>query len=149
MKKVLICGTYDMLHPGHLHVFQQAREYGDRLIVVVSRDATVQKVKGSLPYYNEEERKQMLEAIKNIDEVVLGNIDDPYRVIQEIKPDVIALGYDQLAFVDKLAKKITEFGLNTQIVRLPPFNESKYKSSKMKQSLGLTDFIGDEQASAL
>lgn len=145
MKIVLTCGTFDILHPGHLHVFEKAKEYGDKLIVVLSRDATVLEVKGSLPYYNEEERIRMLESIHSIDEVRLGSLNDPYAIIEHIRPDVIALGYDQLVFVDKLAKKITEFGLSTQIVRLSPFREDRYKSKKIKQAIGLYDFIGDEK----
>lgn len=144
MKTVLTCGTFDILHPGHLHVFEKAKEYGDRLVVIVARDSTVKKVKGAPPYHNENERKQMLDAIKCIDKVVLGDEQDPYLIIQEIKPDVIALGYDQLAFVDRLAKKITEFGLETQIVRMPSYREDRYKSGKIKQALGLLDFLGDE-----
>lgn len=144
MKIVLTCGTFDVLHLGHLHVFEKAKEYGDRLVVVVARDKTVRDVKGILPYHNEEERKRMLESVCIVDEVRLGSVDCPYAILEEIKPDIIAIGYDQLAFVDKLAKKITEFGLNTQIVRLPPLNEARYKSSKIKQSLGFHDFLGDE-----
>lgn len=144
MKIVLTCGTFDVVHLGHLHVFEKAKEYGDKLVVVVARDTTVREVKGILPYHNEQERKRMLESISIIDEVRIGSADCPYAILEEIKPDVFAIGYDQLAFVDKLAKKITEFGLQTQIVRLPPLNEGRYKSSKIKQSLGLQDFIGDE-----
>ncbi len=144
MTTVLTCGTFDVLHLGHLHVFEKAKEYGDRLVVVVARDKNVQAWKGMLPYHNEQERKRMLESITIIDEVRLGSLDSPYEVLQEVRPDIIAIGYDQVALVDKLAKKITEYGLETQIVRLPPLNEARYKSSKIKQSLGLQDFIGDE-----
>lgn len=143
MKTVLTCGTFDLFHRGHLHLLEKAKEYGDRLVVVVSRDKRVEQIKGKLPFYNEEERKQMLEALKIVDEVRLGSVDDPYEVLSEIKPDVVALGYDQVIYVDKLAQKITEYGLHTQIVRLCPYNEDYCKSSKLKEVLGLTDCIID------
>lgn len=135
MKTVLTCGTFDILHPGHIHMFQKAREYGDRLVVCVARDVNAHKIKGAEPFYNEETRKMMLENLTLVDEVHLGGIEDPYEIISTIKPDVIALGYDQKIFVDNLVQKITNLGLEIQIVRLAPFNSDKFKSGNIKKYL--------------
>lgn len=131
----MIFGTFDILHAGHLDMFRQAREYGDRLVAVVSRDETTLDVKGNSPFHTHEERKTFLNAMQDIDDAVSGHTDDVYRVIGEHKPHVIALGYDQRVFVDDLAKKITEFGLETEIVRLSPYKPNDRKTSKIKEYL--------------
>jgi cytidyltransferase-like protein len=133
MKIVMVFGTFDIVHCGHLHMFKEAREYGDKLIAVVGRDANVEKVKGMMPVHNEKERLFLVQNIKLVDESVLGDKTDMYRVIGKYKPAVIALGYDQKVYVDKLANAITKFGLKTQIVKLAPYHENEYKSSKIKK----------------
>lgn len=133
MKTALIFGTFDIVHIGHLHMFMEAKEYGDELIVSVAHDDNVEKIKGARSMHSQDERKLILENIKIIDKVFKGYRDDVYRIIKETKPDIIALGYDQKVFVDKLAEKITEFGLNCQIVRLKPYYPNRFKSSKIKK----------------
>lgn len=138
MKTVLLFGTFDLLHAGHIAFFKQGRKFGDKLIVVVARDVNVKKTKGQLPLHTEKERLELLKHIDLIDEAVLGDAKDVYKVIKKIKPDVIALGYDQIAFTDKLQAKLTEFKLTTKIVRLKPFQEKTKKSSKLKAHLLLS-----------
>ncbi|MFA4830717.1 MAG: adenylyltransferase/cytidyltransferase family protein [Patescibacteria group bacterium] len=133
MKIVMIFGTFDIVHCGHLHMFREAKEYGGKLIAVVGRDANVEKVKGFLPIHNEKERLFLVENIKLVDQAVLGDKTDVYKVIEKFKPDIIALGYDQKMYVDELAEAITKFGLKTRIVKLKPYHENQYKSSKIKK----------------
>ena len=135
MKKVMIFGTFDILHAGHLHMFQEAREYGDHLIAIVSQDETTLDVKGNTPFHTHAERKEFLEAIRTIDTVISGKSNDMYAVIAEQQPDIIALGYDQQVFVDELANKITEFGMEIEIVRLQPYKPHDKKTTKIKQYL--------------
>ena len=126
MKRVIAFGTFDIVHPGHVHFLKNARSYGDYLVVVIARDHTVCEVKKKEPKHNENER---LEQIKNLgiaDEVRLGCIDDKYLVLKEVKPDVIALGYDQSVFVENLEKSIPP---ETQIVRIGPYQPEVFKSS--------------------
>jgi len=132
MKKVMIFGTFDIFHIGHLKFIKQAKELGDKLIVVISRDNNVRKIKNKKPVHNEQQRKEILNSIKYIDKAILGNKDDVYKVIKKNKPDIIALGYDQSHFVDKLDSKLKEFNLNTKVVRLEPYREDKFKSSKIR-----------------
>lgn len=130
MKKVLVFGTFDGLHDGHLNFFKQAKEYGDYLMVVVGRDSTVLSVKKKLPKQNENKRLEAVQKAPYVDYARLGNEGvSKYEVIKETKPDIICLGYDQIFFVEKLADKIKEFGLNIEIKRLVAFKPEIYKSS--------------------
>ncbi len=135
MSTVMIFGTFDILHHGHLHLFQQVRKYGDRVITIVARDTTVEKIKGHAAFHNEKERKAFLDHIDLIDKAILGDRRDVYKVIQTVKPDVICLGYDQETFVDALEEKIKEFDLQTKIIRLKPYKHERYKTSKVKKYL--------------
>ena len=129
----MIFGTFDILHMGHIHMFEQAAEYGDKLIAVVARDKNVEKIKGVGSMHKDIERVAFLKHIDIIDEVILGNPNNPYQVIYDNKPDTIALGYDQKVFVDGLVDSITQSGLESQIVRLSPYKANKLKSSKIKK----------------
>jgi|TARA_Y100000310_G_scaffold316740_1_gene368846 FAD synthetase len=131
MQKVLIFGTYDIIHPGHLNFFNQARKHG-KLTIIISRDKTVKAVKGRFPLNNETKRLANLKSINITENILLGNITNKYAIIKKLKPDVICIGYDQTSFTDKLKQKIKEFNLTTKIIRLKPYKEKKYKSSKLK-----------------
>jgi cytidyltransferase-like protein len=122
-KKVMVFGTFDILHKGHLNYFSQARKYGDKLICVVSRDKNVVLIKDKKPRNNEKIR---LNNVKNhVEKVVLGYIKNKYSVIIKYKPDVICLGYDQKASI----KNLKQF--NIPIIRLKSYKPQKYKSSKL------------------
>jgi len=133
MKKVLVFGTFDIIHKGHRDFFRQAKEHGDYLVVILSRDQTVLQVKSRVPKYPEQERRSQLEALPEIDEVVLGSLGNKYLAILDIKPDVVALGYDQVAFTGRLPEFLDKNEVNVEIVRLEPFNETKYKSSIIRR----------------
>ncbi|MBI2436130.1 MAG: FAD synthase [Candidatus Magasanikbacteria bacterium] len=133
MKKVMVFGTFDIVHCGHLHMFTKAREYGDTLVVVVGRDKNVERIKGVEPFHNEGERLHFISHIDLVDKAVLGDKEDVYRVIREEKPDVIALGYDQKEYIDNLAREITKAGLTIEIVRLSEYQEHRFKSRILKK----------------
>lgn len=130
----MVFGTFDILHPGHLYFFKQAKKLGDKLIVVVARDVNVEKVKGFLPKLNEKERLQIVKSLKIVDKAALGELRDRYRVILKYKPDVICLGYDQKVpsnFLRELRKR----GAGTKVVRLKSYRPEKYKSSLLSCSM--------------
>ena len=133
MKKVMIFGTFDILHIGHVKFIQEAANLGEKLVVVISRDQTVEEVKDKRTFHKEEERREVLQAISEVDKAILGNIEDKYKVIREEKPDIIALGYDQNHFVDKLDGKLNKFGLDTEITRLEKYEQGQHKSSKIRE----------------
>ena len=138
MRKVILFGTFDIVHMGHIHLFKEAKEYGDYLVVVVARDKNAELVKGFRPFHNEEERREYLHHLKIIDEVKMGCSDeDVYCLIREVQPSVVALGYDQRMYVDKLEDAITEANLNTKIVRLAPYQPDRYKSSNLRKYIKL------------
>ncbi len=137
MKKIMVFGTFAILHPGHLNYFKQAKKLGDYLIVIIGRDETVQKIKGRSPQNKEGERLIKVEQQKIVDKALLGNLDDPYKIIKQERPDIIALGYDQNSFSKGLKSKIKKLNLETQIVRLKPFEPEKYESSKLQSSTQL------------
>jgi len=135
MKKVMIFGTFDIVHLGHLNLFRQARKLGDYLVVVVARDKTSKKIKKITLVNNEKERLEFLKNIKSIDQAILGDKIDYYKVIKTEKPDVIALGYDQQNFIDKLEDKIKEFKLNTKVVRMKSHKPEQHKSENIRKKL--------------
>lgn len=132
--RVLLFGTFDILHPGHQNLFEQARRLGDYLTAVIARDATVKKIKKKIPIFNEKQRQKNLKKTGWADEIILGSGGDKYQIIKKFKPDIICLGYDQKSFTADLKKKIRAFRLNTKIVRLKSYHPQKYKSSKIKIS---------------
>ncbi|MBW2977337.1 adenylyltransferase/cytidyltransferase family protein [Candidatus Woesearchaeota archaeon] len=125
MKKIMVFGTFDVLHKGHLNFFSQAKKHGDYLIAVVARDKTVKEVKGIFPRHNE--KKRLVEVKKHVDKAVLGYIRDKYKVISKFKPDIICLGYDQRSFINGLKR------FKIPIKRLKAYMTHKYKSSKIKK----------------
>ena len=128
--RILVFGTFDGLHEGHLDFFRQAKGHGDYLVVVVGRDSTIVRTKGRSPKFNENERLKAAQESGLIDEARLGNEgNNPYKVIKEVRPDVICLGYDQTHFVDKLAEKTKEMGLNIKILRMDAYRPEIYHSS--------------------
>ncbi len=129
MTKVMVFGTFDILHPGHNHMLKEAKQYGEELIVVIARDDNVKKAKGRLPKNNEKQRLTNLKKLKLTDKICLGNLHNKYKIIDEEKPDIIALGYDQKTYVDDLTDHIDN---NVQIVRLAPYKPEIYKSSKLR-----------------
>lgn len=134
MKKVLVFGTFDGLHQGHLNFFKQAKKYGDYLIVVVARNTTVKEIKKHLPLRGEKERLKEVRKIKLINEAVLGHKGNPYRIIKEINPDVICLGYDQKYFIKDLRKELRIMNIKIKIYRMKPYNPAKFHSSIIRES---------------
>jgi len=132
MKTVLTFGSFDHVHEGHLYYLKEAKKYGDFLVVVIARDETIEKIKEKKPKYDEDERLAHISELDFVDKVMLGRLDDPYRIVQEVSPEVIALGYDQNSFSQGLEEELKKRGLNSKIVRIKPYKEDIYKSSILK-----------------
>lgn len=131
-KKVMVFGTFDLLHDGHVNMFEQAKRHGDFLIAVVARDSTVEVVKQHKTLFDENQRLNAVKSIKLVDLAVLGSLGDKYAVIEEHKPDVICLGYDQDSFTKLLTEELNKRNLFSKIIRLEPYKEDVFKSSKLK-----------------
>jgi FAD synthetase len=132
MKKNLVFGTFDGLHSGHVNFLGQAKSHGDYLIAVVSRDSTGKKIKRRRPLNNERKRLEEVRKCGLINEAVLGHKDDRYKIVKEINPDVICLGYDQKPSVKYLARKLKAMNLKVEIHRMKPYRPKKFHSSLIK-----------------
>jgi len=129
MTKVMVFGTFSILHPGHMNLFRQAKQYGDELVVVLARSKNVEQYKQYKPL-SAQERKNELLRIPYVTKVVFGTIDgDKMQVVRDEQPDVICLGYDQTFFIDELKRMIRKEHLDIKLIRLKPYHPQRYKSS--------------------
>ena len=136
MKKktiVLASGTFDLLHLGHVKYLEEAKKAGGedaKLIVIVARDSTVEKRKGTKPIMPEDQRRALVESLKVVDEAVLGYEDFSIEMtVEKIKPDIIAVGHDQSGIERAVRDLVDEKGLNIQIVRIGRFGKEELNSS--------------------
>lgn len=135
MATVMIFGTFDIIHPGHINMMNQAKKHGDKMIIVVARDENVKKIKGEYPVNDEITRKRALEHFDRKNKILMGDLEDPMKAIKENKPDVICLGYDQESYNIDLENKLKDLGIKSRIIRLKPFLENVYKSSLLTERL--------------
>lgn len=131
----MVFGTFDILHPGHLHFLRQARARGDFLIVSVARDANAKKFRGYPPVFNERERLFIIRGLKGVDRAVLGDMRGYLRHVRKEKPDIIALGYDQTAYTGELAADIASGKLKAKVVHVKPYRAKRHKSAAYKRVL--------------
>jgi len=122
MVKVMATGTFDLLHMGHIYFLKEAKKLGDELVVIVACDSTVRKMKHE-PITPEKMRLNLIKELKIVDNAFLGEKDDIYKIVEKIKPDVIALGYDQIHDEKIIRQNLKKINVNAKIVRL-----TKYKN---------------------
>src|ERR1035437_4792461 len=133
-KKIMVFGTFDGLHQGHLNFFKQARNLHQFpfLIVSIARDKNVLKIKGKYPNLSEKTRVALVKKCKLVDKVVLSGLKDHLPHIIRMRPNIIALGYDQKAYIKNLKKDLKNKGVSVKIIRLKPFKEKIYKNHLLK-----------------
>ena len=133
MGRIMVFGTFDILHAGHLDFFRQAKKLAEYLIVVVARDKFVGEAKNKLPQYSEETRTRRVRNSPFVNKAILGSrTHNFYRTIRTYKPDIIALGYDQKPNIHKLKKELRRHRLgDIRLVRLKAYKPGIYKSSKL------------------
>ncbi|MBI3588479.1 adenylyltransferase/cytidyltransferase family protein [Candidatus Micrarchaeota archaeon] len=136
---VLVAGTFDGLHAGHLHLFEFAEREGAKLAkalgkkgaklrVIVARDANVLRIKGRRPLHSEKERVQLVSSLRPVDGVVLGHPYDLFASVRKINPDLIVLGFDQTHVPEAQLRKMG-YG---RIVRCPAFERKTHSSSRLR-----------------
>ena len=92
---VLTNGCYDLIHPGHIRLLEQARSLGDVLILALNSDASVQRLKGSSrPLVGQDERACLASALESVDAVTIFDEDTPQALIAATLPDVLVKGAD-------------------------------------------------------
>jgi glycerol-3-phosphate cytidylyltransferase/FAD synthetase len=118
LKVVLAGGVFDIIHPGHIHTLNAAKSLGDILIVVIATDKTAEKMKKRLPLHNQNQRKLLVDSLSMVNLSVVGHEGDIFKTVDLIRPEIIALGYDQIhqeKFITEGCKKIN---LDVTVARL-------------------------------
>ncbi len=136
LKVVLVGGVFDLIHPGHIHTLKAAKAEGDVLVVVVARQSTAQKIKKYRKIYHDEKlRRDLVTSLNFVDLALIGKEGTLYDTVEYVKPNVIALGYDQAHSEKDIAENCKKRNLNVRVIRLStPIPGSK--SSKIKKELG-------------
>ncbi len=127
MKKKVVCaGTFDHFHPGHADFLRQAKKMGEELIVIIARDETVLRIKGFSPTDSTERRRQNVLDSGVADSVVMGHLgEDMFAILDELKPHILALGYDQRVREESVRERCPW----CEVVRLEAFQPERFKSS--------------------
>lgn len=135
--RIMVFGTFDVLHKGHLNFFKQARRLAKNpfLVVSIGRDVNVKKIKNRGPRFSEKLRLKKIKNLALVDKVTLGGIKNHLPHILKERPKIIALGYDQKEYVVGLKLALNKRGLKVSIKRLKPFKPKTYKSSLVKTVL--------------
>ncbi len=140
-KIVLAGGVFDIIHPGHIHTLTAAKALGDVLVVAIATDKTAQKMKKMSPLHDQELRCELVSSLSMVDEAIIGHEEDIFETVKEVKPDIIALGYDQIhqeKFISDGCKRIS---LDVKIVRLqspiPELSSSEIEKRYGKDIHGL------------
>jgi FAD synthetase len=139
-KVVIASGVFDLLHLGHVRFLEDAKKAGGKnakLIVIIAKDTTAEKMKGKKPIMSEDQRKALVESLRVVDEVLLGYEGlDIGEVVEKIKPDIIALGYDQAEMELEVKDYLAKHKLPVSVVRIGKFGENTLDSStKIKQKI--------------
>lgn len=139
-KKVCAFGTFDVLHLGHLRYLEEAKRLGgsnSELIVIVARDSSVKAIKGRAPVFPERHRVALVAGLKPVDRVMLGHEDpDKFKIIDDLQPQILAIGYDQWVDLDYLRKELNRRGLQTiQIVQLGQYEDELGSSTLIKKRI--------------
>ena len=128
-RRIVATGTFDILHPGHLFYLEESRKLGDELVVIVARDTNVKHK--PRPVIPEEHRLRMVAALKPVDRAVLGDISDMFRPIEELKPDVITIGFNQMFDETRLADQLRARNLTPGVVRIGRCPDGDLCSSRL------------------
>jgi len=138
MTTVLAAGVFDLLHYGHIRYLEEAKKIGGenaKLVVIVARDETVRSLKGSDPIIPEDQRRAVIEALKVVDEALLGFENmDLARVLLQVKPDIVVVGHDQEAIKAQVEKINKAREMNIKIVQIKQFGEDDLNSSSKIKS---------------
>jgi FAD synthetase len=136
LRVVLVGGVFDLIHPGHIHTLKAAKSHGDVLVVVVARTSTAMRInKERKIYHNENMRRELVSSLSFVDLAIIGKEGTLYDTVEYVRPDIIALGYDQAHSEKDVAYNCQIRNLNVRVIRLnTPMPRTK--SSDIKNELG-------------
>ncbi|HYZ49481.1 MAG TPA: adenylyltransferase/cytidyltransferase family protein, partial [Nitrososphaeraceae archaeon] len=136
LRVVLVGGVFDLIHPGHIHTLKAAKSHGDVLIVVVARTSTAMTInKERRIYHDENMRKELVSSLSFVDLAIIGKEGTLYDTVEYVRPDIIALGYDQAHSEKDVAYNCQARNLNVRVIRLNT-PVPRTKSSNIKNELG-------------
>ena len=118
LRVVLAGGVFDIIHPGHIHTLNSAKALGDVLVVVVATDTTAQKMKKRKPLHGQNQRKDLVSSLSMVDLCVIGQEGDIFKTVEIIKPEIIALGYDQIHQEKFITEGCRKLNLDIKVARL-------------------------------
>lgn len=131
MTRVVAQGTFDLLHPGHLHYLRAAKEMGDELHVIIARRQNV--THKAPPVLPNQQRREVVAALEMVDGAHVGHETDIFAPIEELDPDVIALGYDQHHDIDSIQAQLDERNIDCAVNRVSardPTHDEEILSSR-------------------
>ena len=135
LRIVLAGGVFDIIHPGHIHTLNAAKLLGDVLVVVVATDNTAVKMKKRTPIHSQEQRQELVNSLEVVDLSLIGQENDIFKTVNHVKPQIIALGYDQIHQERYITEGCKKIKLNAKVARLQsPIPESS--SSKIEKEYG-------------
>jgi len=141
LRVVLAGGVFDIIHPGHIHTLKAAKALGDILVVAIATDKTAQKMKKRIPLHNQELRHELVDCLSMVDVAIIGHENDIFETVKLVKPEIIALGYDQIHQEKFISDGCKRINLNTKIVRLqspvPELSSSDIQKEYGKNIYGL------------
>ena len=141
LRVVLAGGVFDIIHPGHIHTLKAAKALGDILVVAIATDKTAQKMKKRIPLHNQELRRELVDCLSMVDVAIIGHENDIFETVKLVKPEIIALGYDQIHQEKFISDGCKRINLNTKIVRLqspvPELSSSDIQKEYGKNIYGL------------
>ena len=118
LKIVLAGGVFDIIHPGHIHTLNSAKNLGDLLVVVIATDNTAVRMKKRKPLHSQDQRKLLVESLEIVDLAIVGHEGDIFKTVDMIRPKVIALGYDQAHQEKFIMDGCKRIDLNASVARL-------------------------------
>ena len=135
LRIVLAGGVFDIIHPGHLHTLNSAKSLGDVLVVVVATDSTAETMKKRTPLHNQEQRRNLVNSLSMVDIGIIGHEGDIFKTVEKIKPEIIALGYDQVHQEKYITDGCRKLNLDVKVARLQSPNP-EISSSKIEEKYG-------------
>ena len=137
---VLAGGVFDIIHPGHLFTLSSAKNLGDVLIISIAKDETVKKLKNRYPLNGEQIRLNLISSLRIVDLALLGSESDMFKMIETVKPDAIALGYDQKHDTNDLINESNNRGLHIKVVRFRSSIKNNKSSKIINDSEAVKEF---------